>query len=119
MPDHDELEQLRRRIAELEAKAAEADEVKHRFGEHEAMRSGAVDALRLVQGQVERLQHRIDMKVPDEVEQARARGWQEQDAIIKTRLHAAEEWLRELSTIAIEDHEMLRELLALMKRSDG
>jgi hypothetical protein len=101
-----ELETLRDRVLDVE----------RRLNEHENMRSTAINALGIVQTHVERLQRRMTATVPPAVEAARQTTWLEQIAIVKTRVHAVEEWTTDMAKIVVEDHEMLREIVDLLKR---
>src|SRR5262249_14092372 len=103
------------RIARLEGRVASLES---RLAEHENMRSGAIDALHLMQGNVERLQRRMSATVPPAVDAAREISWLEQISIVKTRLRALEEWLQEETQIVVGHHDGIREILALLKH-DG
>jgi hypothetical protein len=100
------------RVTQLET---EVNDLKQRLHQHEEMRSGAFDALAAVQSRMEKLVQRMPVTAPPEVQAEREGGMLQQYAILATRLRAVEEWLREMSPIVLENHEMLKEWLILLK----
>jgi uncharacterized coiled-coil protein SlyX len=94
---------------------ARIEALEQRLALHESMRSGAIDALGLVQASIDRLQRRM-VSLPPEVEAARQSGWLETAAIIKTRQRATDEWLQELARIVVTHHDLITEIVGMLKR---
>jgi hypothetical protein len=105
MNDNNELET---RIAALE----------RRLAEHENMRNGAFDALKAVQSRVMHLQQRISAPMPPAVEAARESMSLERLAVVLTEQRALREYCDELSSVVIEDHTILREIVTLLRRNE-
>jgi hypothetical protein len=90
--------------------------VRRRLDTHESNRAGAIDALTMVQTDVERLQRRITATVPPAIEAARSGGMLEKYAVLATRVRALEEQFWELSVLAVDTYTAMKELIELMKR---
>jgi hypothetical protein len=95
------------------------ESLEHRLAQHEAMRSGAIDALSVVQGRIERLQARVAQTLPAPLEAARENMVLERIAVVKTEQRALREYFDELSGIVIEDHTTLREIVTLLRQREG
>ena len=103
------------RIVQLETEVAD---LKRRLAAHEDMRSGAIEALAGVSTRIGRLQDRVAVTTHPALDAAREKGLLPKYSQLATRQRAVEEQFHELAGIVAEDHDVLREILALLRKDE-
>jgi hypothetical protein len=104
---------------EVDALRAEVADLKRRLHAHENLRSGAIDALGAINTRMDRIQARLAGVTHPVLAAAREESAPALFGRLSARLGASEEWLRELSRIMIEDHDLLQEILAMLRSQGG